>query len=233
MIILGQDDKLVGFSSDEDGAIHEALDILGHLAEANAATVVVSALSLGLLVLSARIGKRVPGALVLVVLAIAASWGLDLASRGVAIPVPAGLPSFEVPDVARSDLGALAPAAVAIFVVACADAILTARWFAARHHELVVADQELLALGFAQLSSKVTQGFPVGTSGSRTAVNDDMGDDPGQRPHGISDGRPHPAVPDGPDPAPALGSLRGSDRLRSTEADRPRTVAGADPKRQG
>ena len=64
---------------------------------------------------------------------------------------------------------------MAIFVVAYADAILTARSFAARHHELVDANQELLALGFAQLSSGVTQGFPVGTSGSRTAVNDDMG----------------------------------------------------------
>ena len=69
VLILGQLDKLVGVSSDEDGAIREALDILGHLDEANAATVVVSALSLGFLVLSARIGKRIPGALVLVVLA--------------------------------------------------------------------------------------------------------------------------------------------------------------------
>ena len=111
------------------------------------------------------------------VLAIAASWGLDLASRGVAItgPVPAGLPSFEVPDVARSDLGALAPAAVAIFVVAYADAILTARSFAAVITSSSMPTRSLLALGFAQLSSGVTQGFPVGTSGSRTAVNDDMG----------------------------------------------------------
>ena len=43
------------------------------------------------------------------------------------------------------------------------------------YHEVVDADQELLAFGFAQVASGVTQGIPVGTSGSRTAVNDDMG----------------------------------------------------------
>ena len=177
VLILGQLGKLVGISSDEDGAIREALDILGHLDEANGATVVVAVLALGLLVTGARISRRIPGALVLVILGIAASWILDLASRGVTVtgPVPAGLPSFDVPEVSRSDLGTLATAAVAIFFVAYADGILTARSFAARHHELVDANQELFALGFAQLSAGVTQGLPVGVSGSRTAVSDDMG----------------------------------------------------------
>ncbi len=55
------------------------------------------------------------------------------------------------------------------------DSILTSRSFAARHHEVVDANQELLAFGFAQMASGITQGMPVGTSGSRTAVNDDMG----------------------------------------------------------
>ena len=112
----------------------------------------------------------------IVVLGIVASWALDLASRGVAItgPVPSGLPSFSMPDVS-SDLGALTAAAVAIFLVSFSDSILTARSFAARHHEVVDADQELLAFGFTQVAAGVTQGIPVGTSGSRTAVNDDMG----------------------------------------------------------
>jgi Sulfate permease family len=96
--------------------------------------------------------------------------------------VPNGLPSLTVPDVSRADLDTLALSAVAIFVVAFSDAILTARSFAARHHEVVDANQELLALGVAQVSAGVTQGLPVGTSGSRTAVNDDIGsDEPGQR----------------------------------------------------
>ena len=176
VLILGQISKLVGVSSDEDGVLRETVDILGNLGDANGATVVVGAVSLGILVLAAKVSKRIPGALIVVVLGIAASWALDLAARGVTVtgPVPSGLPSFAVPDVSRSDLGALTTAAVAIFLVSFSDSILTARSFAARHHEVVDADQELLAFGFAQMASGVTQGIPVGTSGSRTAVNDDM-----------------------------------------------------------
>ena len=177
VLILGQLGKLLGISSDEDGAIRETLDILSHLGDANRETVVVGGLSLAFLIVTSRISKRIPGALVVVVLGIVASWALDLASRGVAItgPVPSGLPSFSMPDVSRSDLGALTAAAVAIFLVSFSDSILTARSFAARHHEVVDADQELLAFGFTQMAAGVTQGIPVGTSGSRTAVNDDMG----------------------------------------------------------
>jgi high affinity sulfate transporter 1 len=177
VLILGQFGKLVGLSSDEDGAIREALDIASKLGDANGATVLVAAASILLLVVAARISKRIPGALVLVVLGIVASWALDLASEGVAVtgPVPSGLPSLAVPDVSSSDMGALVAAALAIFLVAFSDSILTARSFAARHHEVVDANQELLAFGFAQVASGVTQGIPVGTSGSRTAVNDDMG----------------------------------------------------------
>ena len=176
VLILGQLGKLVGISSDEKGAIGATLDIVRHLGVANGATVIVGALSLALLIVAGRISKRIPGALLLVVLGITASWALDLAARGVSVtgPVPSGLPSLEVPDVSRADLGSLVLAALAVFVVAFSDSILTARSFAARHHEVVDANQELLAFGVAQISAGVTQGIPVGTSGSRTAVNDDM-----------------------------------------------------------
>ena len=177
VLILGQLGKLVGVSSDEDGAIREAVDVLTHLSDANGVTVVVSVLSIALLVVAGRVSKRFPGALVLVVLGIAVSWALDLAGEGVAVTgeVPSGLPSLEVPDVSASDLATLAAAAVAVFLVAFSDSILTSRSFAARHHETVDANQELLAFGAVQLAAGVSQGIPVGTSGSRTAVNDDMG----------------------------------------------------------
>ncbi|TQM64668.1 high affinity sulfate transporter 1 [Humibacillus xanthopallidus] len=177
VLILGQLGKLLGVSSDADGAIREAADVLAHVGDANWTTVLVGALSVALLVVAGRVNKRFPGALVLVVLGIAVSWALDLASRGVSVTgeVPSGLPSLEVPDVSASDLAALAAAAVAVFLVAFSDSILTSRSFAARHHETVDANQELLAFGTVQLAAGVSQGIPVGTSGSRTAVNDDMG----------------------------------------------------------
>jgi high affinity sulfate transporter 1 len=177
VLILGQLGKLLGISSDEEGAVRETVDIVTHLGGANGATVAVGAISLALLIVAARVSSRIPGALVLVVLGIAASWALDLAGAGVSVtgPVPSGLPSLEVPHVSGADVRTLVLAALAVFLVAFSDSILTSRSFAARHHEVVDANQELLAFGVAQISAGLSQGIPVGTSGSRTAVNDDMG----------------------------------------------------------
>ena len=69
----------------------------------------------------------------------------------------------------------LPPSAIGIFAVCYADAILTARSFAGRSGQHVDANQELLAIGIANVAAGVTQGFPVGASGSRTAVNEQIG----------------------------------------------------------
>ena len=47
--------------------------------------------------------------------------------------------------------------------------------FAGKHGQHIDANQELLALGSANLAAGVSTSFPVGASGSRTAVNDQMG----------------------------------------------------------
>ena len=105
------------------------------------------------------------------------SAATGLADHGVAVVghIPAGLPSFAWPDVGVGKVVDLLPAALGIFAVGYADAILTARSFAGQNGQHIDANQELLALGAANLSAGVTQSFPVGASGSRTAVNDQMG----------------------------------------------------------
>jgi MFS superfamily sulfate permease-like transporter len=105
------------------------------------------------------------------------SAGAQLAEHGVAVVgnLPAGLPSLTWPRVGVLDLVRLGPAALGIFAVSFADGVLTARSFAGRHGQHVDANQELVAFGAANLAAGITQGFPVGASGSRTAVNDQMG----------------------------------------------------------
>ena len=62
-----------------------------------------------------------------------------------------------------------------IAVVAFSDNALTARTFAARNGETIDANAELRALGICNLAAGVTQGFPVSSSGSRTALGDAVG----------------------------------------------------------
>jgi sulfate permease, SulP family len=120
---------------------------------------------------------RVPAALIVVIGAIVASKALGLDEHGVAIvgDIPAGLPELSVPSPPWEDVVMLAPAAAGLFLVSFADEVLTARSFAGRHGQHIRADQELLAMGAANAAAGITQGFPVGASGSRTAVNDSMG----------------------------------------------------------
>jgi sulfate permease, SulP family len=176
LMAIGQLSKLTGVSSDAEGDVKEAVDILLHLGDANLWTVGVSVVSLTILVLLQRFAPRLPGALIVVVLGMLLSWALDLASHGVDLtgPVPAGLPQLGRPDVEPSELSSLILPAFAIFLVSFADAILTARSFAAKHRETVDADQEMLAFGAASIASGFSQGMPIGASGSRTAVNDSM-----------------------------------------------------------
>ena len=236
VLILGQLGKLLGISSDEDDAIRETIDILRHLGDANGVTVVVGALSIAFLVVAGRVNNRIPGALILVVAGIAASWALDLAGQGVSItgPVPSGLPGLEVPDLSRGDVGSLVLPALAVFLVAFSDSILISRSFAARHHEVVDANQELLAFGVAQIAAGVTQGIPVGTSGSRTAVNDDMGAT--SQVSGLVAAGTIAAILmflTGPIQYLPSAVLGRDHRVCRGQADRPRPVAGPDSQQQG
>jgi SulP family sulfate permease len=89
--------------------------------------------------------------------------------------VTPGLPQFSIPVVSVQDIVTLLPAAIALTVLIYADEILTARVFANRHGQKVNANQEFIALGFANIGAGLLSGFPAALSASRTAVSDQMG----------------------------------------------------------
>ena len=177
VLIIGQVGKMLGLDIDATEPVDQLVEVVRELGETNAATVAVGACALAtLLGLRAR-SPRFPGALVVVVAAIALSALFDFSAKGIAVvgDVPAGLPEISLPSGSFSDFAQLLPGAVGLFFVALADGILTARAFAGRRGEAVDAGQELLALGAANAAAGLSQGMPVGASSSRTAVNDSMG----------------------------------------------------------
>jgi high affinity sulfate transporter 1 len=177
VLLIGQLGKLFGVPIAAREPIPEVVEFFRELGNISGSTVAVSAVALTCLLAFGRWLPRIPAALLVVVSSIGLSWALDLAGRGVAVvgPVQPGLPSFVVPHASFTEIGRLLPAAAAIFLVAFADEILTARSFAGRHNQHVRAAQELVAMGAADIAAGFTQGFPVGASNSRTAVNDAMG----------------------------------------------------------
>lgn len=173
-IVVGQLPKLFGFSVDADGLIGEAAGFVQALADGATvgAALTVGVACLGLILGFQRALPRVPGVLVAVLLAIAAVNLLGLQGHGVTVvgPMPEGIPPFTVPSVPLEDLWLLIVGALGIALVSLTDTISTASAFAARAGAEVDGDREMVGVGAANLAAGFFQGFPVSTSGSRTAV---------------------------------------------------------------
>ncbi|MFM7447972.1 MAG: solute carrier family 26 protein [Leptolyngbyaceae cyanobacterium] len=119
-----------------------------------------------------------PGPLLAVLASTAMVRGFALEQQGIAVvgDIPAGLPHFTWPTGFSSQhLIYLASAAIGIAVVGYSDNVLTARAFAARNRYTIDTNQELLALGAANLGAGMMQGFPISGSGSRTVIGDSLG----------------------------------------------------------
>jgi high affinity sulfate transporter 1 len=177
-ILIGQLPKLFGFSVSADGLINEARGFVDGLSsgEAVGAAIAIGVLSLVVILALGRWMPKVPGVLVAVVLAIAAASALNLADHGVSLvgSLPKGFPPLTVPNPV-SDLPLLVAGAVGIALVALTDTISTASAFAARTGQEIDGNGEMIGIGAANVAAGFFQGFPVSTSGSRTAVAEQAG----------------------------------------------------------
>ena len=178
-ILVGQLPKLFGFKVEADSFIQELTAFVKGLAhgEAVAAAAVVGIAGIVLILVLQHWLPKVPAVLVMVVLAIAATSVFGLADRGVSLVgvLPKGFPPLTLPHVRLADLGPLFAGAVGIALVSLADTISTATAFAARTGQEIHGNQEMIGIGVANLAAGLFQGFPVSTSGSRTAVAERSG----------------------------------------------------------
>ncbi|HOM13152.1 MAG TPA: SulP family inorganic anion transporter [Rubrivivax sp.] len=144
---------------------------------ANAAAAAIGVAALVLILLLKR-WPRLPAMLLAITLAtvVVGAFGLD-GSAGVAVlgAVPQGLPAPAWPWIGMADLLPVLSGALAVALVAFADTSVLSRTYAQRTHQIVDADQELFALGAANLACGLFQGFAVNSSSSRTPVAEAAG----------------------------------------------------------
>ena len=178
-ILVGQLPKLFGFKVDAEGLIAEIIGFAEGLAkgEAVAAAAAVGIAGIVLILVLQRWLPKVPAVLIMVLLAIAATSVFSLADHGVSLVgvLPKGFPPLTIPHVRLADLGPLFAGALGIALVSLADTISTASAFAARTGQEIRGNQEMIGIGAANLAAGLFQGFPVSTSGSRTAVAERSG----------------------------------------------------------
>jgi SulP family sulfate permease len=177
VIISTQLPKLFGVRTGGSNFFGRLVQIAEHLGQTNLPTLAVGAVALALLILGERFLPRRPIALLVVVLSIVFMSRAPMAELGVKTigSIPAGLPHLRWPLVAWSEVDDLFALALGCFLLAYVEGISVARTFALKHGYEINADQELLALGAANLASGLAHGYPLAGGMSQSAVNEKGG----------------------------------------------------------
>ncbi|MFV0389440.1 MAG: SulP family inorganic anion transporter [Pyrinomonadaceae bacterium] len=175
MIFIDQLPKVLGLTIPKGSTFATLENLLSQLSNINRLTFGLSAFTLAVLLLVPRFSKKIPAALLAVAFAIALSMLFALGTKGVSLvgTVPSGLPSLSIPSL---DLvGELWKGALGIAVMSFTESIAAARAFVVKTDPPIDANQELIALGFANIGGAFTQAYTGGGGTSQTAVNRDAG----------------------------------------------------------
>ena len=175
VIFVGQLGKVMGLSISKGPVFQTLWTVLQNLGRIHWLTFSLALVTLAILVILPRWNRRIPAALVAVALGILIAWLLDLEPKGVSLVgvIPSGLPRLSLPDWRLFE--ALWPGALGIALISFVESIASARAF--RHHDdpPVDTNQELFALGMANIAGSFTQAYPAGGGTSQTAVNNQAG----------------------------------------------------------
>ncbi|MEI2730685.1 MAG: SulP family inorganic anion transporter [Dermatophilaceae bacterium] len=179
LMIVGQLGKMTGTKVTGESIVEQVTSFLHVVRETHVNTLIVGMGTLALLVLVHLVRHRWPAPLIAVAVATIVCTIFDLKSQGVAVvgAVPTGLPMPSLPAVTWSDVQGLLVAAIGVAIVAYGDNTLIARGFPApierdedRSVNALDPQQELIALGGVHVAVGLVGGFPVSSSGSRTAL---------------------------------------------------------------
>lgn len=180
-IIIGfsQLKHLLGIQLSQSNQLHIVIEsILQSNVPVHFTTLIIGVLSAVLILVIKNWNRKIPSALIAVVLGI--SWvyfnGLD--KQGVAVVglIPQGLPSFQTPVFEIDTIKQLFPTALTLALVAFMEAISVAKAIEEKHKDYTVdPNQELIALGSSNIVGSFFQSYPATGGFSRTAVNDQAG----------------------------------------------------------
>jgi high affinity sulfate transporter 1 len=173
-VIVSQLPRLLGFDVEGGGLASDLAGLARNLDHTDLPTLALGGGSLVLLLAARWIEPRIPAALIVVAATSVAVRWLDLSVETVGT-IPAGLPTFALPNPDSDDLGRLALTALALALLSFADTSVLSRSYATRFGGHVDQDQELRALGAANLATGFFQGFPISSSSSRTPVAESAG----------------------------------------------------------
>ena len=169
-IVAGQLSEVLGLPAAHGGALRKLAGVVRHLGAVNGWSLALAVVVFAVIVLTARVHRRLPGALFGVVISIAAAAAFHLSAHGVATMgrLPAGLPTLQAPPLSAHLVWRLLPGAAAIALIVITQTSATARSFADAGGDDV--DRDFIGVGAGSVLAAFTGGFAVNSSPPRTAV---------------------------------------------------------------
>jgi high affinity sulfate transporter 1 len=164
--------ELLGLEVHSRRSIGQLFEVIRELPQLRMITPLISAVVVAVILGLRWLAPKVPGALIAVAGAVAASMFWDLAGHGVAVvgPVTGGLPRLGLPAMSWHDINQLVPIAGSCVVMIVAQSAATARFYATRHHQRLDEDADLIGLSAANAAAALSGTFVVDGSPTQTAM---------------------------------------------------------------
>jgi len=153
-------------------------DIWFNIIDFNSHTTVIGLTSVGVIILLRKINKKIPNALLVVVVGILTIryFGDEFSDVAIVKDIPSGLPSFSFPEMDISQMRELLPIALTLVMVGYLETISIGKSLEAKQDEYKLRpNQELIALGLSNMLGSWFKAYPSTSSFSRSAINQESG----------------------------------------------------------
>jgi SulP family sulfate permease len=167
--VLGE---MLGLEIHSRRSVVQLVQVFRGLPHVHLPSLLLSAVSVAGVLILGRFAPRIPGPLIAVAGAIAASAAWNFAAHGIAVigPVAGGLPHLGLPTMSWHEVELLVPVAGSCFVMIVAQSAATARIYAARHQQFLDENADLAGLSAANAAAALSGAFVVNGSPTQTAM---------------------------------------------------------------
>ncbi|MDA9354126.1 solute carrier family 26 protein [Flavobacteriaceae bacterium] len=153
-------------------------DIWFTITDFNSHTTIIGLISVTVIIILRKINKKIPNALIVVVVGILTIryFGNDFVDVAIVKDIPSGLPSFSFPELDISQMKELLPIALTLVMVGYLETISIGKSLEAKQDEYKIRpNQELMALGLSNMIGSWFKAYPSTSSFSRSAINQESG----------------------------------------------------------
>ncbi|PKB45117.1 SulP family sulfate permease [Cellulophaga sp. RHA19] len=179
IIMFSQLKHLLGANIEGSSKFIQLLkNVFSKIGETNMYDFAIGLVGIILIVVFKKVNKKLPTILFVVVLGILSVYFFKLDQYGVKIvgAIPDGLPSFGVPNITIKNILDIWPIAVTLAFVGYLEAISIGKALEEKSgEETINPNQELKAIGSANMVGSFFSSFPVTASFSRSAINYEAG----------------------------------------------------------